>query len=143
MAKPLSTEVPSSSVARLFEPGVARAALVEPTPIAKEVPQPTGEVPDTKREFVLTQTADDSLGHLTTLYSKATGTMVSNSHFLRAVLKALMSAMPAIEKEAWSIGKLKRPSNARGREAEREEYEKRIASSLLSAMRANRHIEGA
>jgi hypothetical protein len=141
MAKPLSSEVPSSSVARLFEPGVARAALVEPAPIVKDVPQPTGETPDIKREFILTQTADDSLGHLTTLYSKATGTNVSNSHFLRAVLQALMTAMPAIEKEAWTIGKLKRPSNARGREADREEYEKRIAASLLSAMQASRRTE--
>jgi hypothetical protein len=140
MAKPLSTEAPSSSVARLFEPGVARAALVEPTP-AKELPEPTGEIPEKKREFILTQTADDSLGHLTTLYSKATGTNVSNSHFLRAVLKALMTAMPEIEKEAWRVGRLRRPSNARGREADREEYERRIAASLLSAMRVSRHTE--
>src|SRR5262249_6223618 len=135
MAKPLSTEAPSSSVARLFEPGVARAALAEPVPVVKESAKPTGETPDIKREFILAQTADDSLGHLTTLYSKATGTNVSNSHFLRAVLKALMTAMPEIEKEAWSVGRLRRPSNARGREADREEDEKRIAASLLSAMR--------
>jgi hypothetical protein len=44
--------------------------------------------------------------------------------------------MPELEKEAWQIGKLRRPSNARGKEAEREEYEKRIAASLLSGMRA-------
>ena len=138
MAKPRTAEIPSSSVARLFEPGVARAALVDPAP-AKDWLEPTGEIPDIKREFVLTQTADDSLGHLTTLYSKATGTNVSNSHFLRAVLKALITAMPEIEKEAWGIGKLRRPSNARGREADREEYEKRIAASLLSAMRASRN----
>src|SRR5437016_2415722 len=134
MAKSLSSAVPSSAVARLLEPGVARAALVEPVFIVKEVPAQTGETPDIKREFILTQTADDSLGHLTTLYSKSTGTKLTNSHFLRVVLKALMHAMPELEKQAWQIGKLRRPSNARGREAEREEYEKRIAASLLAGM---------
>ena len=44
--------------------------------------------------------------------------------------------MPDVEKQAWQIGKLKRPSNARGREAEREEYEKRLAATLLAGLRA-------
>lgn len=135
MAKPLTNAVPSSAVARLLEPGVARAALVEPA-TAPKVIEPTGETPDIKREFILTQTADDALGHLTALYSKATGTNVTNSHFLRAVLKTLMHGMPELEKQAWQIGKLKRPSNARGNESERDDYEKRIAASLLAGMRA-------
>ena len=136
MPKPLSTAAPSSAVARLFDPDVARAALVEPVTARRDAPPPTGETPVVKREFILTQTADDSLGHLITLYARTTGTDVSNSHFLRAVLKALSHALPELEKEASQIGKLKRPSNARGREAEREEYERRIAASLLAGMRA-------
>jgi hypothetical protein len=136
MAKPLTSALPSSAVARLLEPGVARAALVEPPASAAKPPESTGETPDIKREFILTQSTDDALGHLTSLYSKATGTNVTNSHFLRALLKALMHAMPEVERQAWQIGKLRRPSNARGREAERDEYEKRIAASLLAGMRA-------
>ncbi len=136
MAKALTSVVPSSAVARLLEPGVGRAALVEPEPAVPKAAAPTGETPDIKREFILTQTTDDALGHLTSLYSKATGTNVTNSHFLRALLNALAHAMPEIEKQAWQIGKLRRPSNARGKEAEREEYERRIAASLLAGMRA-------
>jgi hypothetical protein len=141
MAKPLTSAVPTSAVARLFEPGVGRAALVEAPGNVSIAPEPTGETPDIKREFILTQTADDALGHLTSLYSKATGSNVTNSHFLRAVLKALAHAMPDVEKEAWQIGKLKRPSNARGKEAEREEYERRLAASLLNGLRASRPME--
>jgi hypothetical protein len=141
MAKPLTSAVPSSAVARLLEPGVARAALAEAPAGNSKAPEPTGETPDIKREFILTQTADDALGHLISLYSKATGTHVTNSHFLRAVLKALALAMPDVEKQAWQIGKLRRPSNARGKEAERDEYEKQIAAALLAGMRAFQPIE--
>ncbi len=135
MAKALTSVVPSSAVARLLEPGVARAALAEAEPAVRKVAAATGETPDVKREFILTQTTDDALGHLTALYSKATGTNVTNSHFLRALLGALAHAMPELEKQAWQIGKLNRPSNARGKEALREAYEKRIAASLLAGMR--------
>jgi hypothetical protein len=138
MPKPLTDAFPSSAVARLLDPGVGRAALVEPSPAARDVPQPTGETPEIKREFILTRTADESLGHLTTLYSKATGTNLTNSHFLRALLKALTHAMPEIERQAALVGRLRRPSNARGREGEREEYERRIAASLLAGMRGAR-----
>ena len=141
MAKPLTSAVPSSAVARLLEPGVARAALVETQPVAPRVIEKTGETPEIKREFILTQTTDDALGHLTILYSKATGTNVTNSHLLRALLKALVHAMPELERQAWYIGKLRRPSNARGREAEREEYERRIAASLLAGLRAGLPFE--
>src|SRR5262249_46763557 len=72
MAKPLTSAVPSSAVARLLEPGVARAALVEAPGGTPKPPEQTGETPDIKREFILTQIADDALGHLTALYSKAT-----------------------------------------------------------------------
>jgi hypothetical protein len=141
MAKALTSVVPSSAVARLLEPGVARAALVEAEPPVRKVVAPTRETPDVKREFILTETTDDALGHRTSLYSKATGTNVTNSHFLRALLTALAHAMPEIEKQAWQIGKLSRPSNARGKKVEREEYERRIAASLLAGMRACLPIE--
>jgi hypothetical protein len=49
--------------------------------------------------------------------------------------------MPDVEKQAWQIGKLRRPSNARGKEAERDEYEKQIAAALLAGMRAFQPIE--
>jgi hypothetical protein len=134
MPKPLYVPQPSSSVRNLLEPGVGRAALAGTTPEAAPAGA-TGETPDVKREFILTQTADDTLGHVVTLYSKATGTQVSNSHFLRALLKALAQVLPDLEREAWQLGRLRRPSNARGREAEREEYERTLAGALLRGLR--------
>jgi hypothetical protein len=49
--------------------------------------------------------------------------------------------MPEVEKQAWQTGKLRRPSNARGNEAEREEYERRLAVSLLAGLRTCRPME--
>jgi hypothetical protein len=114
--------------------------MIPVAPVAPPV-SATGETPDIKREFVLTQTADDTLSHLINLYSKASGTNVSNSHFFRAVLKALAYAMPELERQAWQMGRLRRPSNARGKEAERDEYEARIAQVLVAGLRAARPVE--
>jgi hypothetical protein len=95
-----------------------------------------GDIPNIKREFILTRVADDTLQDAVRLLSRATGANLTNSHFLRAVLKTVQLAMPALEREAAKLGKLKRPSNARGNEAEREEYEERLAEAVHSAIRS-------
>lgn len=129
-------------MARLLEPGVGQAALAAPPPGPSGLaPAGPGEVPRIKREVILTPGADATLGQLVTLYARATGTDVTNSHFVRAVLKALAQALPELEREASRIGPLRRPSNARGRQAEREEYERRLAAALLAGLRAGRPPE--
>jgi hypothetical protein len=102
-----------------------------------ESPRPGqgAEIPNLKREFILTPSVDDTIQDLVRLFSKATGTSLTKSHFLRALFKAVAHAMPELEREASEIGKLERPSNARGNEAEREEYEQRLAEAVLSALR--------
>lgn len=95
-----------------------------------------GDVPNIKREFILTRAADDTLQDAVRLLSRATGANLTNSHFLRVVLKTVQLAMPELEREAAKLGKLKRPSNARGNEAEREEYEGRLAEVVHSAIRS-------
>ena len=95
-----------------------------------------GDIPNIKREFILTRAADDTLQDAVRLLSRATGANLTNSHFLRAVLKTVQLAMPELEREAAKLGKLKRPSNARGNEAEREEYEERLAEAVHSAIRS-------
>lgn len=95
-----------------------------------------GDVPNIKREFILTRAADDTLQDAVRLLSRATGANLTNSHFLRVVLKTVQLAMPVLEREAAKLGKLKRPSNARGNEAEREEYEERLAEVVHSAFRS-------
>jgi hypothetical protein len=128
----LSTDPPTSAVARLLEPGVGSAALAE---APREPVRPQGGTPAIKREFILTAQADATLRHVVDVLSRATGTQVTNSHFLRALLKAVAESMPAVETEAGRLGTLKRPSNARGREAEREQYEEAIAGALGTALR--------
>jgi hypothetical protein len=167
MAKPLTTIPPSSSVAKLLEPGIGAAAtrpMVNPhagrpagpqagapapshpdaAPAADEAdPAPaTGEQPDIKREFTLTRSTDDTLSELVALYQRTTGCRLHASHLMRALLKVLRQAMPDVEHEARALGPLRRPSNASGREAERDEFESRLAASLSAGLRAGRHAGG-
>lgn len=153
MAKPLTITQPSSSVAKLLEPGVGQAAVRptfpphepqragEPAGVpagpragTREFP-PTGEPANVKREFVLTASSEESLRRLLVLYERATGAKLTGSHLLRALLRAVDEALPEIERAASGLGPLKRPSNARGGEAGREEFERRLAESLLAGMR--------
>lgn len=153
MAKPLTIPQPTSSIANLLESGVAAAAL-RPVPSGTPVdghagmravphasphtgrPVPTGEPANRKREFVLTPTADETLTQLLSVFGRGTGSKLTNSHVLQAVLHAVRHAMPELEKQAARLGPLRRPSNARGNEAERDELEKKLAACLVAGMRA-------
>lgn len=90
--------------------------------------------PIIKREFMLTPSADDTLFQAVRTLSRATGTNLSNSHFLRVMLKVVADAMPQIEEEASRLGKLKRPGNAPANQPDREEYEQRIAEAVATAI---------
>src|SRR4051794_11818936 len=156
MAKPLTIIPPTSSVAKLLDPGIGAAALrpvgppaggpvhgragaqqdgpaVPPRPIA-----PTGEPADIKREFTLTRSADGALNELLALLQRQTGSKLHSSHLMRAILRAFQHALPEIEREAAALGPLKRPRNASGQEAERDEFEARLAAALLSGLRSSR-----
>jgi hypothetical protein len=85
---------------------------------------------------MLTPFADESLHDAVRVLSRATGTSLSNSHFLRVVLKVVRHAMSQIEREALQLGKLKRPGNARENQAQREEYEQKMAEALGAALRS-------
>ncbi len=150
MPKPLSSIPPSSSIAKLLEPGVG-AAAVKPAPAqagmraggdagAREPvsvqPEPTGEPADVKRELTLTRSTDETLDELVLVYQRATGSRVHASHVMRALLRALSLSLPEIERSATGLGPLRRPSNAPGREAERDAFEARLADSLLAGLRA-------
>jgi hypothetical protein len=92
------------------------------------------EPPTIKREFMLTPLADESLFAAVRALSKATGSTLSNSHFLRIMLKVVANAMPEIEREASRLGTLDRPSNARDNQAAREEFEQKIAEAVAAAL---------
>jgi len=104
-----------------------------------EIPGPDGDpelaiIPRIKREFMLTRLADDTLHDAVRVLSRATGATLSNSHFLRVLLKVIEHAMPEIEREVSRLGKLDRPGNAAEARAEREEFEKLIAEAVGAAL---------
>ncbi|MBI1827304.1 MAG: hypothetical protein HY287_03885 [Planctomycetes bacterium] len=150
MAKALHDSQPTSSVARLLDAGAA-ARAVAPHPLHNEsaaeahrlvAPSPvegigialTGETPCIKRELVLTRSADETLTRLVNVYRQATATRLTTSHVARAMLKAVSHCMEQLQREAGNIGAMKLPSNARGREGERDRFEERIAHLFLSGM---------
>jgi len=160
MAKPLRTPPPSSSVARLLDVDAATRAVATPaapppthaqqsmTPaghslIRSEARAPGGpqegaisESIHIKREFILSIEAEETLTRLVDLYRRATGARLSGSHVLRAILKGVAACMGSLDQEVPRIGRLKLPSNARGRESQREAFEDRLAEAFVNAIRA-------
>ncbi len=150
MPKPLVRQQPTSSVARLLEPGIAAGALasVRSNRLDRSVYEgeldhgqngarpATGELANITRQFILTESTDEILRQLVQLYSRAAGSQLTNSHILRAILKGISHAMPEIEREAERLGKIKRPRNIRGKEHERELFERKITSAFMAGMRA-------
>lgn len=154
MAKPLTTPPPSSAVARLLDlKAAARAtAPIEPlnvsqtAPIEQTVqndssiafhPGPTAKKIDPpKRELVLTPETDAVLAKLVELYRQTTGTRLTTSHVARAILKGVHHCMHYLEREARHLPPMNLPSNAKGRELERERFEARLADAFIAGIRA-------
>lgn len=150
MPKPLARQQPSSSVARLLEPGIAAGALAsvksnlvnqsiydaDSELVPNGARSATGELANITRQFILTESTDEILRQLVQLYSRAAGSQLTNSHILRAILKGISHAMPEIEREAERLGRIKRPRNIRGKEHERELFERKITSAFMAGMRA-------
>jgi hypothetical protein len=103
----------------------------------ERVPRPKpNATPIVKREFMLTPAADDTLFEAIRVLSRATCTNLSNSHFLRVLLKVVADAMPQIKEMASQLGELKRPGNAPENQADREEYEQRMAEAVAAGIAA-------
>jgi len=150
MPKPLSRQQPSSSVARLLEPGIAAGALAPVRSDRADQPSQgtvqenernrgrgaTGEIANITRQFIVTESTDEILKQLVQLYSRTAGSQLTNSHILRAILKGVAHAMPELEREAERLGRIKRPRNVRGKEHEREHFERRITAAFMAGMRA-------
>lgn len=152
MPKPLRTPQPTSSVARLLDLDSAARAVArrQPTiesgePSTSNVRQfpvecagiATGETPNIKRELVLTRSADETLTRLVEHYRRVTRTRLTTSHVVRAMLKSVAHRFEQLESEGNTIGLLKLPSNARGKELERERFEARIADAFASGMHSS------
>jgi hypothetical protein len=122
-----------ATIAEPIPPAATRPAIrVLPSrPSPMPTPERTAEPIDRQREFQLTRSADETLEDLMLIYKRATGAEVTRSHILRAILKAVSERMPELKREAQAIGPLKRPSNARGFEDAREEFEEQIKTAFL------------
>jgi hypothetical protein len=158
MAKPLQKPPPTSSVARLFDIEAASRALSQPLPSndkpavpdsASREPEksnvvtppfprstPSGEPANIKREFVLSPSTDETFSRLVDLYRRSTGTRLSGSHVARAMLRGVATCLDSLQREANGLGRLKLPSNARGREGERERFEEALAERFINGIRS-------
>ena len=146
MAKTLNERPPTSSVARLLDRHAVARALgpAVSTPVRSEaacsgLPQeiPVVAQPSIiKREFVLTPETEEMLENLVQTYRQATGARISNSQLIRAILRCMSYGHGAIEREARRLGALRLPSNAKGRETEREAFERNLGASFVAAMRS-------
>lgn len=144
MAKPLRTDPPSSSVARLLDPSAAaRATGRMPTQPAgvpgtetPRQPEPSPATPGLiKREFILTPAANATLDRLIDLYRRGTRTRLAASHVLRALLLVTRDALDTLAAELADAHPLRLPSNARGHEDERERFEQTLAECLRTSLR--------
>ena len=149
MPKTLTEPPPTSSVARLLDKGAVARAL-SPGPSPPRAPSAfseaagvslisgDGEAPrpsPVKREFVLSREADATLATLVSIYRQATGSRLSASHIVRALLRSAEHGLESVEREAQRLGFLKLPSNGKGHEAQRKVFEAKLAGSFIAAMR--------
>lgn len=146
MAKTLHRPPPTSSIARLLDTEAAvRAISAANAPVvapAEPRRRPTSahvngdsHLSMIKREVTLTAATDETLTKLVELYRRTTGTRLSTSHVARVMLRAIAHCMGPIEREARRVGRCRLPANAKGREAEREHFEHRLALALVEGMR--------
>ena len=148
MAKVLKEPAPSSTVARLLDAGAAaRAVAAMPSVMlnAPAIPAASSSqtldamaVPEQaaiKRELTLSPSSNETFEQLIELYRRTTGARVSASQLVRAILRGVAHCMPSLEHDAERIGRLRLPSNARGREQERKRFEDRIAQAFVAGIR--------
>ena len=114
-------------------------ARERPSPLEPEPSQVSQDRPCLNREFVLTRTADDAFARLVELYRRSTGARLTASHVLRVILKGVAHRLDTLELEARRLGPLRLPSNARGRDHQREQFESRIADAFLRGMDCGGH----
>lgn len=142
MARTLTQLPPSSTVARLLDAEAAARATsgagitvdkAGAGPVAGPLPS---REPAIKRELTLNQAENETLERVIEMYRRATGARLSASHVARSMLRGVAHCLPSLQHEASRIGRLKLPSNARGREHDRELFENRIARAFVAGVRA-------
>lgn len=145
MPKPLATPPTSSAVARLLDASAVSGAVEprhapdrDPKPGKDEVTQPRRRAHPVKREVVLTEHTAEVLDVLVERLRAATRTRLSASHMLRAMITAVEPALSAVEVEVASSGPWRLPANGEQHDANRAEFERRMADAILAALHKRR-----
>lgn len=154
MARPLREPPPTSSVLRLFDTAAAERATMGLNNQSASAPaaangrgvagtpsEMTGRPTLCKREVILTRETDATFEQLLQVLRVATGTRLTASQMVRALLKSVAHAMPTIQREAARIQHMKLPGNAAAQAAQRERFENRIAQVLVAGLRAAAALE--
>lgn len=152
MPQPLRQPPPSSSIAARLLDAEAAARAIGPAllndsarnePIEKGTQSAPAQVCAVlvKREITLTPAADEALTQLVDVLRRATRTRLGTSLTARALLRAVAHCMGSIEREARRTGPCKLPANARGRDAERDRFEFRVAQAIANGMRSAACLE--
>lgn len=145
MAKPLEAKPPTSSVSRFFDAAVTTRVLDRKRgPANCELPEAPSSGKGSertgwrKREFTLTEEADETFSQTAALFRDGTGTRMKNSHVFRAIMRAIAPNLQLLREEVSRLGAMRLPSNLPEYEAERVDFEHRLASAFCRAMqRAN------
>lgn len=157
MPRALRDLQPTSAVARIFDKDAASRALAsvpvsdrqttfisptsasefgnaDPMPLLR--PVETDEPKQVNREFLLSLDTNETCSQLVELFRRSTRTRLSSSHVLRAILKGVAACMGSLEHEIRQLGRLKLPSNARGQERKRDDFEQRLAEAFINGIRS-------
>jgi hypothetical protein len=142
VARTLSREPPSSTVARLLNADVAARAINRPSGDSRqesgsgfESAQPERQRRHLKREFILSRGADQALACLVNVFRESTGARVTNSHVIRALLLVLGQIIDRVKDEAEQIGPTPLPSNGRSFEHERRQFEAQLVAAFERSLR--------
>ncbi len=145
MAKALTTQPPSSSVARLLDSSAATRAIAgrprfssdtkqldtERAFIRTSVPQ---NVPRShKRELSLCPASDRILETLVHRLRSNTGTRVTASHVIRAMLRSMETLAGSIEESVARAGPWRMPATSPDAREHREAFDRALASVFREA----------
>lgn len=142
MAKPLTTPPPSSSIARLIDASAVTRALdpaATPRPAlpssgGAEGPPSRQRRRSVKREIVLSNDAAQVLDDLLDRLRRATGTRLSCSHAVRAVLLTFAPCLAAIESRVTTAEPWRLPANGSRHDGDRAAFERRMAAAITAAL---------
>lgn len=147
MAKALTTQPPSSSVARLLDSAAATRAIAgrpsfsndtreldaERTFTLPSVPRDVPRMP--KRELSLCGETDATLETMVHRLRSGTGARVTPSQVVRAMLRAFAPVADLVDRHAAANGPWRMPATSREARVSRQEFDARLAVVLRETLR--------